>query len=320
MSDNNDKLDPSTPALKFDQGKPAFDLLPWSALREVAQVMGYGADKYSCLPVSTIVESHLCQHPIVRERAPNVKSATSTQGVNVDLVMIDGLKVKIRNTCVDRDSIQVSGTKLIRIILGNMAKTEEEILRFAEDIENLPVVNGSVNLVCPAIPHNVYWNCKTVPADAVEEISTKLARYIWTMTIQQGSLADIYVVAATTDSECLAMILRVLSERYPTYGTLLIPNLSLTKHGLALKGQGRHNWRKGFDYSRLYGAAFRHLVESIEGVDKDPETQLDHLAHACCCILFLLEHKQKGYGNDDRIRPTQNSPRSNTTDTNHTVY
>lgn len=64
----------------------------------------------------------------------------------------------------------------------------------------------------------------------------------------------------------------------------------------------RHNWRKGFEYSRLYAAAFRHLVASIEGTDDDPESGLDHLAHACCCILFLLEHKHEGYGNDDRIK------------------
>ena len=61
-----------------------------------------------------------------------------------------------------------------------------------------------------------------------------------------------------------------------------------------------HNWRNGFKYSRLSDAALRHLTSFIRGEDKDPETNLSHLAHAVCCLLFLLEHTQKGYGTDDR--------------------
>lgn len=34
-------------AIKYDHGKPAFDLIPSKALEEVAKVYGYGANKYS---------------------------------------------------------------------------------------------------------------------------------------------------------------------------------------------------------------------------------------------------------------------------------
>lgn len=61
-----------------------------------------------------------------------------------------------------------------------------------------------------------------------------------------------------------------------------------------------HNWRKGFTYSRLIGASLRHIFAFAKGEDKDPESGLSHLAHAACCILFLLEHTIEGLGQDNR--------------------
>lgn len=63
-----------------------------------------------------------------------------------------------------------------------------------------------------------------------------------------------------------------------------------------------HNWRKGFDQSRLIGAAMRHLLAYNDGEDTDPESGLSHMAHAGCCVLFLLEQIEKGTGRDDRYR------------------
>jgi hypothetical protein len=51
------------------------------------------------------------------------------------------------------------------------------------------------------------------------------------------------------------------------------------------------NWAQGFDWTRLYGAAQRHLNDWQRGIDKDPETGLSHLAHALCCVVFLVVHK-----------------------------
>ena len=63
-----------------------------------------------------------------------------------------------------------------------------------------------------------------------------------------------------------------------------------------------HNWRQGFDQSRLIGAAMRHLLAYNDGEDTDPESGLSHLAHLGCCVLFLLEHQAKGIGCDDRYK------------------
>lgn len=50
------------------------------------------------------------------------------------------------------------------------------------------------------------------------------------------------------------------------------------------------NWSKGIRYSRVYGAALRHLWAWYRGKDVDSETGLSHLAHAGCCVLFLLQY------------------------------
>lgn len=61
-----------------------------------------------------------------------------------------------------------------------------------------------------------------------------------------------------------------------------------------------NNWAKGMAWSRLLGAAMRHLFAWARGVDKDEESGLPHLAHAACCVLFLLSYGLNGNGTDDR--------------------
>lgn len=64
---------------------------------------------------------------------------------------------------------------------------------------------------------------------------------------------------------------------------------------------GTHCWRKGMDFSRLGDAALRHVFAFMDGEDKDAETGLSHLAHARCCLAFLLEYEGKKIGTDDRF-------------------
>jgi hypothetical protein len=64
-----------------------------------------------------------------------------------------------------------------------------------------------------------------------------------------------------------------------------------------------HNWRAGFAWSRPLAAAMRHITAFNDGEDKDPESGLSHLAHAACCIMFLLEFEKTHRHLDDRYRP-----------------
>lgn len=64
------------------------------------------------------------------------------------------------------------------------------------------------------------------------------------------------------------------------------------------------NWAKdgGFTWSRLIRAGIGHLFAFARGVDKDEETGYSHLAHAICCLLFLLTYARDKtkYTKDDR--------------------
>lgn len=60
------------------------------------------------------------------------------------------------------------------------------------------------------------------------------------------------------------------------------------------------NWEKGMDWGRPFSAAMRHLWAWWRGEDRDPETGLSHLAHAACCVMFLLAYERRKVGTDDR--------------------
>jgi hypothetical protein len=66
------------------------------------------------------------------------------------------------------------------------------------------------------------------------------------------------------------------------------------------KKYGDHNWRKGFNYSRLYAACQRHLTSWWNGDTLDKETKESHLHHAACCLMMLIEHEIRNLGTDDR--------------------
>lgn len=60
------------------------------------------------------------------------------------------------------------------------------------------------------------------------------------------------------------------------------------------------NWEAGAAYSRYFDALQRHVTAWWAGETNDPETGLHHLAHAGCCMLFLLAYELRGIGKDDR--------------------
>jgi hypothetical protein len=73
--------------------------------------------------------------------------------------------------------------------------------------------------------------------------------------------------------------------------------------GFGAQKYADHNWRKGFAWSRIYGAALRHLTAWFAGEDLDPESGLSHLDHAACCVMFLQTYVKTSTGTDDRYRP-----------------
>ena len=63
-----------------------------------------------------------------------------------------------------------------------------------------------------------------------------------------------------------------------------------------------NNWVKGASWSRYFSAMMRHMWAWWRGEDNDPETGYSHLAHAACCLGFLMAYQRRSLGKDDRVK------------------
>jgi hypothetical protein len=97
-----------------------------------------------------------------------------------------------------------------------------------------------------------------------------------------------------------------LLDRYALEQIALVMTYGAKKYTTPT-ASGDHNWRKGFKWSRLYGAALRHLLAHLSGEDKDPDTGLSHIAHLGCCAMFLLWHEKNHPELDDRYKDDNNA-------------
>jgi hypothetical protein len=60
------------------------------------------------------------------------------------------------------------------------------------------------------------------------------------------------------------------------------------------------NWHRTTSQRRYFAAAMRHMWAWLAGSDGDPETGISHLAHAACCLLFMIELQGIKPDSDDR--------------------
>ncbi len=54
-----------------------------------------------------------------------------------------------------------------------------------------------------------------------------------------------------------------------------------------------YNWQRVKPKERYYDACIRHLADWQEGERIEPESGLPTLAHAICCLIFLLWYEVK---------------------------
>lgn len=89
-------------------------------------------------------------------------------------------------------------------------------------------------------------------------------------------------------------------------GIALIPGEAIIEiakaYDFGAKKYSAHNWRQGFEWLRISSAALRHIFAWISGEDKDPESGLSHLAHACCNLMMLITFQTTKTGTDDRYK------------------
>lgn len=125
---------------------------------------------------------------------------------------------------------------------------------------------------------------------------------------EAGNILDKAVVAQKEwEKENLGTAIKFDQDKLPLH---LLSTEAMNQTAAVLqfgaKKYAEHNWRKGFDWSRPLAAAMRHITAFNNGEDKDPESGLSHLAHAACCIMFLLEFEKTHKHLDDRYKASAN--------------
>jgi len=69
---------------------------------------------------------------------------------------------------------------------------------------------------------------------------------------------------------------------------------------------GDNNWKKGIEYSKIYGALRRHLLAWRQNDIVDNESGLPHLWHAFTELAFLEWYEINGYAEDfDDLLPAE---------------
>ena len=101
------------------------------------------------------------------------------------------------------------------------------------------------------------------------------------------------LIEKTTTEEELNKILR--GVKYDTgklrYDLLPVEPIEEVIKVLTLGAEkySAENWKKVKPYdTRYYNAALRHIQAWRRGERLDEESKLPHLAHAVCCLLFIL--------------------------------
>jgi hypothetical protein len=61
--------------------------------------------------------------------------------------------------------------------------------------------------------------------------------------------------------------------------------------GKGAKKYARGNWMRGMSFSEVIAAGQRHIDSWQDGETSDPATGENHLAHAACCLAFLLHYQ-----------------------------
>jgi hypothetical protein len=72
------------------------------------------------------------------------------------------------------------------------------------------------------------------------------------------------------------------------------------------KKYAAHNWRGGISVSRLIASSYRHLGAINRGEDTDGESNLPHVYHLACCIMFLSDMLKNRPDLDDRYKGKTN--------------
>lgn len=270
---------------KYDTGKLQFRLIPPEIKKYLAEILTYGANKYTVNHnFTSIQEFKLWLKNQNLQNVIQIEKYSLKECVEVVTKKI--LEKQIQNTQNVKEQMLVIGQKKIKIDLKNIENkdiltlfVENEIKKHTDEtilvenmdyqIETLQVLNNDKITLVPYVDNP--W---TLPKP-----------YILTTIMTPDMLEVFYVVNVTTDLDSLTKILHYLQKQLPTYKVLQ-----------NLKQSGANNWQK-IKIERYYDALERHMNAFQLGEENDEESGMHHLKHALTNMMFItwLElNKPKG--------------------------
>jgi hypothetical protein len=148
-----------------------------------------------------------------------------------------------------------------------------------------------------ASPHQVA-EATNVSVKFVDQLIARISSPNWREKVPVKTNEEIDAVLADLGLEFVKA-----DDDKPRYDLLPPEMLEETAQVLTFGAQkySAHNWAKGASWSRYFSAMMRHMWAWWRGEDNDPETGYSHLAHAACCLGFLMAYQRRGLGTDDRV-------------------
>lgn len=301
--------------IKYDQGKLRYDLLPWSAVAEVVKVLGYGAAKYSAkLEIvdfyKELADNCSCNAKTESQQlailiADMQQKACALNATTLNIQLQNEQPVMLTDLSMPKDSANpamISNSKnLIQNSLPHNRPTTNNGEQNTLSTSMLMVKNGEQptqiesqnvtennDLLSSILPGKTKLECllnklEDVPSVGLQIQSEPLTS---TMITQQVRLEAYSAVNAIKVSDYSTIVQIALQRHLNT-----CPNQSVKylTSATSLIRSGENNWRNlTTPHQRYFAASIRHLTAWYGGEENDDESGLSHLAHAMCCILFMM--------------------------------
>lgn len=251
-----------TEGRKDDAEKPRFDLVPPRALTAVARVLTIGARKYS--------KRGDCTCGFARAAAA---SQSEREGC-AERATRGGSEVATRITQIEPAPELQRGTQRIR---RESLDTSESGLKKREQIRRYEGESSSEQFAASMV--SAKSNTSNSSLVDVESAVPGSGFALITTTLPVVSV-DACATDATSDSDTSNATADGSRKHSPTCG-------------IHRTIDGGNNWRRVEGRrERYFAAAMRHLWAWWTGEERDAETGESHLAHAACCVLFLLDEAE----------------------------
>jgi len=287
--------------LKKDSGKLRMDLIPVDALREIARVLTFGAEKYTTRDLTkddvTGIITGICDCQKLQLPAIQSVPSITAQG-SADSATRKNFEQTIQSTRSVKELMPDNGTVRTKIESSSTIR------------------DGGLNPITKKSAESDLGNPSSTYLDLLSKMNSESSK---NKGVAVESVEDLPIGPASTST-----IVTQLdnSEDFSVYGVTKplasweTAQRELKRHSAicavrkvgicqgennSVQITGDRNWEKGIKYSRVYGALLRHVTSFWAGESVDPETGISHLAHAGCCLMFLLAFEQRGMNDfDDR--------------------